>query len=189
LILVLSDNGASHQMAFNRKVPAGVRPGSGETFINHGSAVASVSNTPFRDYKVSNYEGGIASPLIAWWPRGLKGKGRISHRPSHIADIVPTCLELAGVTYPSKFLGRNLIPLAGQSFVPVLRNIDTDPKAQRIMVWPKAVREGDWKLILGKKPELYRITQDRNEKKNLAAEFPDRVGKLKQIHAKNFSRP
>jgi arylsulfatase len=190
LILVLSDNGASHQMAYNRHVPEGVRPGSMESFINHGSAVASLSGTPFRNYKVSNYEGGIASPLIAWWPRGLNGKGRISHLPCHIADIVPTCLELAGATYPSQFQGRQLIPLAGRSFVSVLRGSDADQPSPRVMVWPKAVRDGDWKLVMENKtkPELYNISQDRNEKNNLASEFPDRVLKLKQIHADIYSR-
>ncbi len=188
LILVLSDNGASHQMCFNRKVPSGVRPGSMDTFLNHGASLAALSNTPFRDYKMSNYEGGIASPLIAWWPRGLKGKGRVSHVPCHIADIMPTCLELANAAYPPQFQGRDLIPLAGKSFSSVLYN--TAKKAPRVLVWPKAVRDGDWKLVLGNKrsPELYRISQDRNEKKNLAGEFPDRVLKLKRIHARTFLR-
>jgi arylsulfatase len=185
LILVLSDNGASAQMCFDKgKVPNGVRPGSMDTFLNHGPALAALSNTPFRNYKISNYEGGIASPLIAWWPRGLKEKGRISHRPSHIADIMPTCLDLANIPYPSRFQGRNLIPLAGKSLSSVLYN--TDKRAPRVLVWPKAVRDGDWKLVLGEGPELYRISRDRNEKKNLAAEFPDRVLKLKQIRAKTY---
>jgi arylsulfatase A-like enzyme len=186
LILVLSDNGASHQVGYNRPVPPNVRPGSMETFICQGAAVASLNNTPFRNYKVSNYEGGIASPLVAWWPRGLKQQGRISHGPCHIADIMPTCLELAGATYPSKFRGRTLIPLAGKSLVPVLSN--TGKETPRTLVWSKAVRDGDWKLILGKKTELYNISQDRNERKNVAAEFPKRVLKLKEIHAKTYSR-
>jgi arylsulfatase len=187
LILVFSDNGASDQMSFNRKAPPGVRPGSMDTFLNNGSALAAMSNTPFRNYKASNYEGGIASPLIAWWPRGLKGKGRISHRPCHIADIMPTCMELANVRYPSQFQGRNLIPMAGKSFASVLYNTEADQNVPRVMVWPNAVRNGDWKLVLGKRPELYRISRDRNEKKNLAAEFPDRVLELQQIHAKTCS--
>jgi len=142
-------------------------------------------------YKTTDYEGGIASPLIAWWPRGLKGKGRISHRLSHIADIAPTCLKLAGVSYPLQFQGRNVIPLAGKSIVSVLRGTDGDQDAQRVIAWPKAVREGDWKLVMENRasPELYNIRQDRNEKKNLAAEFPNRVLKLKQLHAKTCSRP
>jgi len=187
LILVLSDNGASHQMAFDngRKVPAGVRPGSMNTFLNHGPAVAALSNTPFRNYKTSDYEGGIASPLIAWWPGGLTGKGRISHRLSHIADIIPTCLELAGVTYPSQFEGRNVIPLAGKSFVSVLRGTADNQDDRRVVAWPKAVRDGDWKLVLqnAATPELFHNSQDRNETRNLAAEFPERVQDRKKLNA------
>ncbi|HIK96156.1 MAG TPA: hypothetical protein EYG03_29790 [Planctomycetes bacterium] len=189
LILVLSDNGASHQSGRDRKVPAGIRPGSTETFLCQGPAVAALNNIPFRNYKVSNYEGGIASPLIAWWPRGLKGKGRIAHRPCHIADITPTCLELANVTYPSQFKGRNLIPLAGESFASVFRDTEGDREAHRVIAWPRAVRDGDWKLVLQNAagPELYHISQDRNEKKNVAAKFPDRVQQMKQLHAETFS--
>jgi len=93
----------------------------------------------------------------------------------------------AGVSYPSQFQGRNVIPPAGKSFVSVLRGTEGDQDANRVIAWPKAVRNGDWKLVLGKRPELYKISQDRNEKKNLAAEFPDRVLELKQIHAKTYS--
>jgi hypothetical protein len=92
------------------------------------------------------------------------------------------------VTYPSQFKGRSLISMAGESLSSVLCN--TEKQAPRVLVWPKAVRYGDWKLVLekGRSPELYRISQDRNEKRNVAAEFPDQVSKLLQIHAKNFSR-
>ena len=191
LILVLSDNGASHQMAFDngRKVPPGVRPGSVNTFLNHGPAVAALSNTPFRNYKASDYEGGIASPLIAWWPGGLKDQGRVARRLTHIADIMPTCLELAGVTYPSKFQDRQVIPMAGKSFVSVLRNADHDQETDRVLAFPKAVRQGDWKLVMPNKStaQLFDISQDRNEKTDLAAKFPQRVRKMKQIHTKLFT--
>jgi len=184
LILVLSDNGASAQMCYDRgKVRNGVRPGSMNTFLNHGPAVAALSNTPFRNYKTSNYEGGIASPLIAWWPRGLKRGGRISHRPTHIADIMPTCLQLAGASYPPTFEGRTLIPLAGRSFVSALRGAEHNREADRVIAWPKALRQGEWKLMRGKRPELYHVSRDRTETRDLAEQFPDRVRKMTQIHA------
>jgi arylsulfatase A-like enzyme len=51
------------------------------------------------------------------------------------------------------------------------------------------VREGDWKLVMQnrKKPELYHIRQDRNEKSNLATQFPERVQNMKALHAERFS--
>jgi len=187
LILVFSDNGASAQMSYNSPVPEGARPGDGDTFLNHGASLAALSNTPFRDYKASNHEGGIASPLIAWWPKGLGGKGRIEHTPCHIADIMPTCLELAGVSYPERFRDRSLIPMDGRSLVPVLEG---EGQGTRVIVWPGAVREGDWKLVMinAGKPELYQLSKDRNETKNLADDFPERVGHLRKLHTSGYSR-
>jgi arylsulfatase A-like enzyme len=126
--------------------------------------------------------------LIAWWPRGQKGRGLISHRLSHIADIMPTCLEIAEVSYPAQFEERKVIPLAGKSFVSVLRGAEAGQDAHRVLAWPKAVREGDWKLVMQAGPELFRISDDRNEKKNLAAQYPERVHKMKQLHSKLFSK-
>lgn len=188
LILILSDNGASHQMAFDRRVPDGVRPGSADSFLNQGPAVAALNNVPFKQYKASNYEGGIASPLIAWWPRGLEKKGRLSDRLTHIADILPTCLDLAGVEYPAEFDERKLIPLDGESFTTEFRDGEQAGAQPRILAWPKALRQGDWKLVLAnaKKPELYDIRRDRNESKNLALEFPEKVQELTKLHGKVF---
>jgi len=185
LILVLSDNGASKQMSFNQPVPDGVRPGGMDTFINHGASVASVNNTPFREYKISEYEGGIATPLVAWWPHGIKDAGRLSHRPGHIIDIMPTCLELAGVSYPRQFRGRTLIPLDGQSMLPVLRNSVPPDEAPRVITWPTAIRQGNWKLMV-KTGELFDLATDRNESTDIAAAHPEKVAELRKLHAEEY---
>lgn len=184
LVLVLSDNGASDQLAYNRPVPDGVRPGGADSFLNQGAALAALSNTPFRDFKTSFHEGGIASPLVAWWPAGVRGGGRLSSRLTHIADITPTCLELAGVSYPERFRGRELIPLAGKSFVATLERTGDEVDDPRVLVWPGALREGAWKLVRSKPgpPELYHLGRDRNEARDLAAEFSERVEAMGRLH-------
>ena len=185
LIFILSDNGGTEKMSLNRKVPKGARPGDGNTFLNQGAAIASLNNVPFRDYKRSFYEGGIASPFIAWWPNGLKNTARISHSPCHIGDIMPTCLELAGANYPESFNGRKLIPLAGRSMLPILQ--DKEVTDERVMIWPQAVREGSWKLIIRNKTvELYNLDSDRNESNNLAAKYPERVEKMRALHQTHY---
>lgn len=190
LILILSDNGASHQMSFDRKVAPGVRPGSADTFLNQGPSIAALNNTPFRDYKTSYYEGGIASPLIAWWPRGISKPGRIHHSPHHIADIMPTCLDLAGLEYPAGFRERQLAPLVGKSCVPHMA-AEAESRDGRILVWSKAIRHGPWKLVIRPRgaPELFDLANDRNETKDLAAEFPDRVAAMRQLHAQAHLTP
>ena len=188
LILVLSDNGSSHQSSFSRPLRPGQRAGSVDTFINHGPAVAALNNTPFFNYKTTDYEGGIASPLVVNWPRGITRPGRITHRVSHITDLMPTCLNLAGVRYPEKYRNRKLIPLSGKSFVPTL--MDKPHTDNRILVWPKAIRHGQWKLVLENKksPELFHFATDRNETVNLAKKFPERVHALLKLHAQAHRR-
>ena len=76
LILYLSDNGAD----------------------GHGRC--DVFNTPYYGVKTSLREGGCKTPLIAHWPNGIKNKGAVAKQRVHILDIMPTCLEIAGVDYP-----------------------------------------------------------------------------------------
>lgn len=185
LVLVLSDNGASHQLTFNRPVEPGVRPGSENTFLNQGTALATLNNTPLRGFKMSNYEGGIASPLIAWWPRGIADRGAISDELLQIADIMPTCLDLARATYPKQVDGQEMLPLSGQSFVASLSEREfSDTESKRVVAWPYAIREGDWKLVLHdpNRPELFFIPTDRSERNNLADQYPARVRGLTKLH-------
>lgn len=183
LILVLSDNGASSQLEFDSPVPPGARPGGPGTFLNHGAALASLANTPFRGHKMEFLEGGIASPLIAWWPAGLRRGGRISHRISHIADIMPTCLELAGVPHPELFRGRRLIRPDGKSLVPILGDEAAADDADRVVAFAGGLRQGRFKLIetAGAPPELYDMAEDRGETTNLAERFPDRVQAMQRL--------
>lgn len=51
---------------------------------------------PFRHYKSNNHEGGIATPLIVHWPKGIAARDELRHRAGHLIDIMPTCVELAG---------------------------------------------------------------------------------------------
>lgn len=66
--------------------------------------------------------------------RGIKNSGRLTHRPGHISDIMPTCLELAGVSYPLQFRSRTLIPLDGESMVSVLRDTVPPDEAPRVLI-------------------------------------------------------
>lgn len=155
--------------------------GTVTTFLNQGSAIAALCNTPFREYKTSNYEGGIASPLIAHWPKGLKRKGRLNHQLYQIADIMPTCLELAGLQYPKTHRQRTLSPLVGCSLVSALT--DSEEKSGRTVVWPNAIRQGNWKLVLHRKsPELFDLNIDRNELRDLSAQYPEKVIEMKAHH-------
>jgi len=170
-----------------------VMPGPDDTYIGYGRNWSNVSNTPFREHKAHIYEGGISTPLIAHWPNGINGKNAIRKNQSlHLIDLMPTCLELAGATYPAEFKGKPITPMSGKSFVATFKK---DAEIKRDALYfehskRNAMRSGDWKIvgekILHKKLgpsgwELYNIANDRSEMHNLAAEYPERV---QQMHAK-----
>ena len=89
----------------------GVMAGPDGTYIAYGRGWANVSNTPFREYKHWVHEGGIATPLIAHWPAGIKGKGKLTSQPGHLIDLMATCVDLAEAEYPSKVNGHAIKPL------------------------------------------------------------------------------
>ncbi|MEZ5434990.1 MAG: arylsulfatase [Verrucomicrobiales bacterium] len=97
----------------------GVIPGGADTYQGYGQAWANVSNTPFREYKHWVHEGGISTPLIAHWPNGIGRQGELERTPGHLIDIMATCVDVAGATYPqTAHEGQSIHPLEGRSLVP-----------------------------------------------------------------------
>ncbi len=161
-----------------------VLPGPADTYIAYGRGWANVSNTPFREYKHWTHEGGISTPLIAHWPAGIRADraGALERQPGHLIDLMATCVDLAGATYPTAVAGQAIKPREGVSLRPAF---DGQPLARpQPLFWEhegnRAVREGDWKLVAkaGRPWELYRIPDDRIEAHDLAASEPDRARDL-----------
>lgn len=195
VIFFLSDNGASAETIQGRRTrhgdfarggtEPGVMPGPPDTYASFGQRWANVSNTPFRKYKAWQHEGGVATPLIAHWPKGIADRGALRHTPGHVIDFMPTVVELAGVTYPGQFNGHEILPMEGQSLVPVFAQDALDERPLFFEHFGKAaVRLGDWKLVKAgpSNPwELYNMSVDRTERNNLAAKHPERVEALRVL--------
>src|SRR5690606_23628022 len=97
LILFLSDNGASAEIMIRGDGhDPEAAPGGPDSYLCLGPGWSSVSNTPFRRHKTWVHEGGIATPMIAHWPKGIQSRGELCHAPGHVINIAPTILELAG---------------------------------------------------------------------------------------------
>ena len=97
MIFFVSDNGASaEQMIRGGGHDKTAPPGSAKTFLCLGPPWASAANTPLRLHKSYVHEGGISTPLIVHWPRGIAARGELRHDPGHLIDLAPTILELAG---------------------------------------------------------------------------------------------
>lgn len=178
LILFLSDNGGCAEEPGGRN-PEERTPGPADDYVAVGPAWGWAQNAPFRRYKVWMNEGGINTPMIAWWP-GKVPADTISEEVGHIIDVLPTFAELAGVPYPQSYAGQEILPVDGLSLVSVLEG-GTRP-GHETLCWEytknRAVRQGDWKLVWDKlirEWELYDLATDRTETRNLAAGDSTRV--------------
>jgi len=187
LILFLSDNGASAEIMVrdDGHDPDAV-PGSAGTHLCLGPGWSSAANSPLRRHKTWVHEGGIATPLIVHWPAGIKARGQLRHTPGHVVDIAPTFLELAGGQWPAQ-LGEVAVP--PNHGISIRGFFSGDRNLRRDSIWwahegNRAVRVGNWKLVAAKKGstqgawELYDLSRDRTETKNLAAQRPARVREL-----------
>ena len=200
VIMVMSDNGASAENLFempNWKRFLGspffdtfigkYQPASGDAYslasgqdlmpgpINRfqmlGREWAQASNTPFKKYKTWVHEGGIASPLIVHWPRGLKERaGTMINEPAHVIDIMPTIISIVSGQPDLIQDGVNLLPAINGHTLPA-RLLFFEHEGYR------AVRSANWKLVARQDGpwELYDIKVDRSERNNVASQFPERV--------------
>ncbi|MDR3261301.1 MAG: arylsulfatase [Tannerella sp.] len=173
----------------------GVAPGGPDTYIAYGKGWAYCSNTPFREYKHWVHEGGISTPLLVHWPKGIKNSGTIRQTPGQLPDILATVIDIAGAAYPKTYNGNDLIPLQGVSLAP---SFAKEVESDRYLFWEhennKAIRQGKWKLVYKftqednyvdvnnptpyNRWELYDLENDRTEINNLSATYPEKVKQL-----------
>ncbi|HBE68710.1 MAG TPA: arylsulfatase [Planctomycetaceae bacterium] len=195
LILFLSDNGASAEIMVRGDGHDPNAPmGSAETYLCLGPGFSSAANTPFRRHKTWVHEGGISTPLIAHWPKGITSQGEFRHAVGHVVDITPTLLDLAGVKRQESAAPG----FAGQSLVHIFDNADAVHHEE---LWfchegNRALRLGDWKIIHSDKSRvfpysrapkprdeeslwrLYNLASDRAEQVDLSAQEPGRLASM-----------
>jgi arylsulfatase A len=147
-------------------------------FLSDNGACQRGDNGPLRGFKGSNWEGGHRVPCIAWMP-GYVEPGE-TDQPSITFDIMPTLLSMANIPIPGT------VWLDGESWEPLLKTGQACCGPRELYWNGKAMRDGDWKLILNGKgatneAELYYLADDIGEEHDLAAEHPDRVQTMRTM--------
>ena len=155
------------------------------TSDNGGLEMArATDNDPLRSGKGYAYEGGIRVPMIVRWPGKIKGRLR-NDTPVISHDLFPTLCAAAGINPPdtSTIDGINLLPLLMENKIlqrsslywhfPHYREGDIVPYS--------IIRDGEWKLIKryeGKEFELFNLSNDLSEEKDLSRQMPEKVEQL-----------
>ncbi len=154
---------------------------------------AHASNTPFKEYKGTNYAGGTRCPLIVHWPAGIKTKGEIRSQHVDVTDVTPTVLELIGIHMPEAVKGVKQMPMHGISFAQTFGNDDEKSKRSiKFYLWAnsRAIYADGWKALSIHKPgtafdndrwELYKVSEDFSETRNIVETYPDKLEELKGI--------
>ncbi len=217
LFVVVSDNGAAPEAGqnggfwkpYNSSVPVAEmaenldKLGGPETQSLYQRPWAMAGVTPFRRYKLWPYAGGIRTPLIISWEKGIKAKGVVRGQHVDAVDIGPTLVDVAGAELSPTIGGVEQIPVAGRS----IRASFTSPKAGSRGVQffslrgNRAITSGDWKAIAihdydtdfnTDRWALFNVARDFSESEDLSARYPARLKELQALwwsEARKYSNP
>ncbi|WP_005035130.1 arylsulfatase [Holophaga foetida] len=212
MVVLLSDNGATNSggengldnfakwFSFTPQTVAELLPrieeiGGPRMEALYPQGWAMAGNTPFPEYKGDVYAGGVRTPLVISWPQGIKADSQVRTQYAHITDITPTVLDVLQTKMPATFHGIEQMPLHGVSLAPTF----TDAKARTghdvqyyLFASNRSIYQDGWKAIATHRKgssfdqdtwELYHVSEDYSESKNLAAQQPERLEALKKLWA------
>ena len=147
---------------------------------DNGGELSYTNNEPLRMGKGSHYEGGVRVPVIARWPEHLKPGSTNGTLISSI-DYLPTVAALAGAPIPQGIDGKDLSAAFLKGETVERGNLYWHYPHYHATRPSGAILSGNWKLIewfeTGK-TELYDLTADPSEKKDLATENPEKAASL-----------
>jgi arylsulfatase len=210
MIMVVSDNGASgeggpngsvNEMKFANGIPDDIAAnlamldelGGPSTYPHYPNGWAMAFNTPFKMWKRYEFEGGTSDPCVISWPAGIAAKGEIREQYHHAIDLVPTVLDVLGVTPPDTIKGYTQSHFDGVSMRYSFDSASA-PGERRTqfysMLGSRGIWHDGWKAVTNHPTisgwshfdedewELYHTDVDRSELHNLAGDHPAKVREL-----------
>lgn len=168
---------------------------------NYPLGWAAATNVPFRQWKTdANTEGGTRNPFILFYPQKIKDKGGIRNQYSHISDILPTTIELAGVKVPESINGIKQDPIEGISLAYSVDDAKAPSRHTQQyyeVLGTRSIYKDGWKAgVLHKRGEdfskdvweLYNLNEDFNERFNLAQKNPTKLKELQNLFDSEAAR-
>jgi arylsulfatase A-like enzyme len=211
IIVVCSDNGASQEGGLDGSINelawfSGLEEppvadalarmgdiGTDRSFTNYPQGWAMAGNTPFKRYKQNVHGGGSNDPLIISWPKMIIDKGTVRTQFVDVIDITPTILDVTGIAAPQVYQGVPQMPLHGASIA--LTFHDAHAKNPRETQYfelhgHRALWHNGWKAATFHRHdasfdddrwELYNLSDDFSESKDLSEQYPQKLAELKDL--------
>ena len=186
LIMFLSDNGACREQP---NTTPNIPPGPVESYRTISVGWANASNTPYRKYKSTDFEGGIRTPFIAHWPAVIKPD--ITEQVGHLIDINATFRDITGAEYPKEINGRKTKLPVGKSLFPILKGKTREPHTE--IYWrfgrANAIRQGTSRRFASENHGTYDLVKDPTEIKICPKSNPRRPKNLAQCGKPGKRKP
>jgi arylsulfatase len=156
-------------------------------------------NTPFQwGKRLASHLGGTRNPMVVSWPGHIVGAGQTRAHYQHVIDVFPTVLAAAGIEHPQTVNGVVQQPVDGTSFLDVLSNPSAPERRTRQyseMHGNRSIYDNGWLasarsgvLPWGPPPsgpepawELYDLSRDYSQARNVAAQHPDKLQEMKRL--------
>ncbi len=170
--------------------------GGPTTYNHYNTGWAWAFDTPFPYWKrFAGYEGGLSDPLIVAWPQGIEARGEVRHQYIHAIDLVPTVYEMFGITPPDVLNGYTQSAIEGRSFADSFTDPNVPGRAVQFygMLGMRAIYRDGWLANTLHPPisgwanyeqdrwELYNLSEDRAQHRDVAAEHPQLLEQLKGL--------
>lgn len=167
--------------------------GTEQSFSDAPFGWTQATNTPFRQWKVdANSEGGTHNPLIIFYPKLIKEAG-LRNQYGHVNDIAPTAIELIKGTFPETIKGVQQKPFEGTSLAYSIG--DANAASRHTVQYyeirgKRAIYKDGWKASVYHEQgmdfandvwELYNLTEDFNERVDLATKEPEKLMELQDL--------
>jgi len=176
--------------------------GGPESYNHFAVGWAHAMNTPYQWTKqVASHWGGTRNGTIVHWPKGIKGKGEIRNQFSHVIDVAPTILEVAGLPQPLFVNGLQQHPIEGVSMAYAFNDATAAERHETQYFemfgnrgiyhkgWTAVTRhKTPWILIGEKTPafdddvwELYDTSKDWSQANDLSKQMPEKLHELQRL--------
>jgi len=166
LVMLISDNGASaeggplgshNEHRFTHDLmddPAQLLARAGElgghhAYNHYAWGWAWAGNTPFRLWKRFAWLGGVRTPLLVHWPKGIAARGEVRSQFCHAIDLLPTVLDAVGIEPPAVVDGVQQQAIDGASLKPTFDDASAPDqrKTQYFeMLGSRALWHDGWKV-------------------------------------------